>query len=211
MNVECDYPSTLQNIAIYDYWQNAEWAVKIGVGATRIQIRSLGYGWLWFIPLSPTRTSIGLVIPAEYYKKMGKRPEELYKEALQSDLEIAALLKNAHSENLLQTTKDWSFLAKRHAGQNWYLVGECAGFADPILSAGVSLAHLSAQQLAYTLLEMDRGTFESEWLKSEIRATAAAAHNDPHPFWGLLVYGEQAICRSEGVHFGTCKRRRTAT
>lgn len=82
MDVKCDYPSTLQNIAIWDYWQNAEWAVHIGVGATRIQVRSIGYGWLWFIPLGPTRTSVGLVIPAEHFKKLGKRPEEVYRQAL---------------------------------------------------------------------------------------------------------------------------------
>ncbi len=74
LDVGCDYPSTLRNIAIYDYWQNAEWAVNIGVGGTRIQIYSLGYGWMWFIPLGATRTSIGLVVPAEYYKQSGLTP-----------------------------------------------------------------------------------------------------------------------------------------
>lgn len=132
LGIACDYPTTLKNIAIYDYWQNADWVVKIGVGATRIQVRSLGYGWIWFIPLGATRTSIGLVIPAEYYKKSGKRPEELYAEALRDEPTLTDLLKNAHSEGKLQTTRDWSFLARRQAGANWFLIGECAGFADPI-------------------------------------------------------------------------------
>ncbi|HWD37449.1 MAG TPA: NAD(P)/FAD-dependent oxidoreductase [Fimbriimonas sp.] len=167
LDVRCDYPSTLQNIAIWDYWQNAEWAVKIGVGATRIQVRSLAYGWLWFIPLGPTRTSLGLVIPAEHFKKLGKRPEEVYQEALQEDAEVAALLKNATRENHLQTTKDWSFIAEKQAGENWFLVGECAGFADPILSAGVSMAHIGAQQAAYTILEIDRKTVDPSWLKEQ--------------------------------------------
>ena len=167
MNVKCDYPSTLRNIAIYDYWQNAEWAVKIGVGGTRIQVLSLGYGWIWFIPLGPTRTSIGLIIPAEYYKESGKRPEELYLEALTQEPIVAALTRNATSEGKLQTTRDWSFLAERQAGDNWFLVGECAGFADPIMSAGVTMAHLSARQLAYTILELERGEFDGNWLKEE--------------------------------------------
>jgi hypothetical protein len=67
----------------------------------------------------------------------------------------------------LQTTRDWSFLAERQTGDNWYLVGECAGFADPILSAGVSMAHIGAQQLAYTILESDRGELSSDWLKEQ--------------------------------------------
>jgi len=73
LDIECRYPSTLKNIAIYDYWQNADWAVEIGVGGTRIQVLSLGYGWIWFIPIGPTRTSIGLVIPVDYFKSSGKK------------------------------------------------------------------------------------------------------------------------------------------
>jgi flavin-dependent dehydrogenase len=173
LDVACDYPTTLKNIAVYDYWQNAEWAVNIGVGATRIQIYSLGYGWIWFIPLGPTRTSIGLVVPAEYYKESGLTPEQLYRRALESEERIADLTKNATCENLLQTTRDWSFLAEKHCGPNWFLVGECAGFADPILSAGVSMAHVGAKQLACTILELDRGNHKEKWLKEQFSSRQA--------------------------------------
>lgn len=166
MGIQCDFHPNLQNIAIWDYWQNAEWAVKIGVGGTRIQVRSLPYGWIWFIPMGPTRTSVGLVIPVEYYKDSGKKLPELYLQALQEEKTLAKLLKNATIESKLQSTKDWSFLASRHFGENWYLIGECAGFADPILSAGVTLAHTAGKQLAYTINEIELGG-NAEWLKSE--------------------------------------------
>ena len=166
-NIHCDTPSTLRNIAIWDYWQNTDWAVEIGVGGTRIQVLSLGWGWLWFIPMGPTRTSIGLVVPADHYKKSGKRPAELYEQALSEEPIVRDLIKNATSEGKLGTTKDWSFLARKHYGDNWFLVGECAGFADPILSAGVSMAQVGAQQLAYTILETERGSHDPKWLKGE--------------------------------------------
>jgi len=165
MGVEVDHPSTLKNIAIYDYWQNADWAVEIGVGGTRIQILSLGYGWIWFIPLGPTRTSIGLVVPASYYKESGKRPEDLYAQAVREQPILASLLKNATSEGKLQSTKDWSFLAKRNVGENWFLIGEAAGFADPILSAGMSMAHLGGREVAYSILELDRGKEDPAWIR----------------------------------------------
>jgi flavin-dependent dehydrogenase len=167
LGIECRYPSTLKNIAIYDYWQNADWAVQIGVGGTRIQVLSLGYGWIWFIPIGPTRTSVGLVIPADYYKQSGRRPEELYSQALQEEPIVAGLLKNATSEGLLQTTRDWSFVADRHVGDNWFLVGECSGFADPILSAGVTMGHIGGRQAAYTILELERGVLDAAWLKDQ--------------------------------------------
>ena len=173
LDVRCEYPSTLRNIAIYDYWQNADWAVKIGVGGTRIQVLTVGYGWLWFIPLGPTRTSIGLVVPADYYKKSGKTPADLYADAIQREPILGELLQHAQSEGKLQTTRDWSFLAARSAGANWFLVGECAGFADPILSAGVTMAHTAAREAACTILELDRGKLDASWLKDEFQRRQA--------------------------------------
>lgn len=167
MGVKTSSPTTLQNIAVWDYWQNADWAIEIGVGGTRVQVMSQGYGWIWFIPLSPTRTSIGLIVPAQYYKNSGKSPEELYVEAINGDVRISALIKNATSENKLASTKDWSFLAENHYGDNWWLVGESAGFADPILAAGMTITHQAGRELAYSILEMDYGKTDPAWIKDQ--------------------------------------------
>jgi len=157
MGIEVDEPSALKNVAGWDYWRNAEWAVSLGVGGTRIQILSLGYGWIWFIPIGPDRTSIGFVCPAEYYKKSGKTMEQLYREALAEEPRVQRLIENATPEDIFTTTKDWSFVAKRMTGQNWLLTGEAAGFADPILSAGMTLAHASAREAAFLIMEAERG------------------------------------------------------
>jgi flavin-dependent dehydrogenase len=167
MGVQAEYPTSLQNIAIWDYFQNADWAVEVGVGGTFIQVMSLGYGWIWFIPLGPTRTSVGLVIPAEYYKGSGRRPADLFAQALKEDERIAELLRNATSEGKLQTTKDWSFLASRQSGDNWFLVGESGGFADPILSAGLTITHAAGRELAFTILEIERGKLDTAWLRRQ--------------------------------------------
>ena len=167
LGIEVTEPSALKNIAIWRYWQDAEWAVTIGASGTRIQIWSLGWGWIWIIPITPTRTSIGLVVPAAYYKKSGKRPQELYDEALGQEPNVRHLLEGAAAEEELHTTKDWSFIASRMAGENWFLVGEAAGFADPILSAGVSMAMVGGQEAAITIAELERGALDRSWLKSE--------------------------------------------
>ena len=170
LGVQSDSPTTLHNIAIWDYWQNTEWAVKVGVGGTRVYIMSLGYGWIWFIPIGPTRTSVGLVVPAEYYKKSGLKPDELYAKALAEDPLIVSLMKSATSEQSLQTTKDWSFVADRICGENWFLVGESAGFADPILSAGLTMTHLGGREAAYTILDLLKGQNDAAWLKQQFNS-----------------------------------------
>ncbi len=165
LSIPVDEPASLKNIAMWDHWENAEWAVSIGVGGTRIQIMSLGYGWIWFIPISETRTSIGLVCPAEYYKKSGKRPEDLYLEAVQSEPRISSLIANAKRDGHVKATKDWSFTAQQMVGDNWFLVGESAGFADPILSAGITMTMVGAKECAYTIIEIEDGKHDKEWIK----------------------------------------------
>lgn len=167
MGVQTDCPTKLQNVAIWDYWQNADWAVEIGIGGTYVQVLSIGYGWIWFIPLGPTRTSVGLIVPAAYLKESGKKPAELYAEALQNDERVRGLMENASSEGKLSTTRDWSFLAERHAGENWFLVGESGGFADPILAAGLTMTHAAGRECAYTLLEMQKPKAKVDWLRSQ--------------------------------------------
>ncbi len=167
LEVECDYPTKLRNIAIWDYYQDAEWAVKIGDDGTRIQVMSLGWGWIWFIQITATRTSVGLVVPAEYYKQSGKTTEQIYLDALSEEPRIAGLLKNARREGQLHTTRDWSFIAERLVGENWFLAGDSCGFADPILSAGMTLAHTAGRRVAYAILELDRNQQDARWIKEQ--------------------------------------------
>lgn len=171
MGVAVDSPTSLQNVAFWDYWENTDWAVEIGVGGTRVQVLSLGCGWMWFIPLGPTRTSIGFICPAEYYKNSGKTPEELYNWACQNEPRVKELTANATRRNKVEATKDWSFLAERLTGSNWMLAGECAGFADPILAGGMMLAHSGARHAAYTILELEQSKLDADWLKSHYNDT----------------------------------------
>ncbi len=172
VEVELHSPTSLRNVAFWDYWQNTEWAENIGIGGTRIQIMSLSWGWLWFIPVSKMRTSIGLVMPAQTYKETGKRPQELYEEAIRTEPRISKLVENGTVEGNLQTTNDWSCLADRIAGENWFLAGDTCGFADPILSAGLTLAQTGAKRVAYSILELDRKVLDPQWIKNE--------YNDSH-------------------------------
>ena len=165
MDVEADPITSLQNIAIWDYWENTKWAVHIGVAGTRVQVLSQASGWIWFIPLGATRTSIGFICHAEHYKKQTKTPEELYLEALASDDRVMSLCEGATRRGKVETTKDWSFMAERTSGENWFLVGESAGFADPVLAAGMMLAHVAARELAYTLVELYKDDSRAEWIK----------------------------------------------
>ena len=57
----------------------------------------------------------------------------------------------------MRSTTDWSYVVDRTYGENWFLVGESSGFADPILAAGLTLTQTGGRELAYTILELERG------------------------------------------------------
>ncbi len=165
MGVQVDEPTKLKNIAIWNYWKNDEWAQTVNKGGIRARILSVGYGWIWYLPISANRSSIGLVTHAEYFKSTGKKPEELYGQALSDEPFLAKLLENAERIGSISTTKDWSFSAERLSGENWFLAGESAGFADPILAAGMTLTHVGSRELAYTLKALLNSQFDPQWLK----------------------------------------------
>ncbi len=186
MGIEVDVPTSLQNVAFWDYWEKTEWATRYPGGATRVLVLSIGCGWIWFIPLSETRTSIGFVCPRDYYREQGLKPEELYLRALEEEPLIAQLTDGASRRGRVEATKDWSFVADRVAGENWFLVGEAAGFADPILAAGMTLTQTSAREAAYTILELERGKLDGGWLRSsydENQTTRIRQHIRFADFW----------------------------
>jgi flavin-dependent dehydrogenase len=186
LNVPIEQPTSLQNVAFWDYWTDAEWAITIGKGGTRVQVMSIGYGWIWFIPISPTRTSIGLVVPAQYYKERKISPSELYAEALQKDPMIRDLIKHAKAEGPVHSTKDWSYVASQMAGPNWFLAGESGGFADPILAAGMTMAHAAGREAAYTIAALDAGELDRNWLfeqYTEQQRTRVIQHIRFADFW----------------------------
>jgi flavin-dependent dehydrogenase len=169
MEVSVECPTHLKNIAIWDYWQNASWAEEIGVGGTRVQLMSIPHGWIWFIPLGPTRTSIGLVCPAEHFKKSGLTTTQLYDQSVHQETRIAKLIEGGSPRGKVESTSDWSFLADRTVGENWFLVGESAGFADPILAAGMTLTHTGAREAAYSLLALmkEQPPHDTDWIKAQ--------------------------------------------
>lgn len=168
LGIQSDAPEELRNVAFWDYYDDAEWAIRIGTGGTRIQVRSLPYGWIWFIPIGATRASVGIVCPSSYYKEQGLTPDEMHARAMAEQPEIRHLLRNATSSTggKILSTKNWSHLSERLAGENWFICGEAAGFADPILSAGMTLAHTSGKEVAYAINEIELGGEDPGWIKS---------------------------------------------
>ncbi|MGI9013318.1 MAG: NAD(P)/FAD-dependent oxidoreductase [Phycisphaerales bacterium] len=193
-NVPVTQPSQLRNVAFWAYFDNARWAETIGTGGTRIRIMTLPYAWLWFIPIAESRASVGVVCHADHYKTMDLSPDAMLSKAIADEPHISNLLSDATMQGSnVQSTRDWSFLADRVIGSNWLLAGEAAGFADPILSAGMTLAHVSARDAAYTILELERGEHDDHWLRDRYnqRTRGSIEHHIRFALYWYAANGQQ--------------------
>lgn len=168
LDVAIMIPDELKNVAVWDHLDDVRWAEEVGVGGTRVHVRSLPYGWVWFIPIRPQRASVGVVCPSRYLVESGLSPQELHARAIRDQPQIRSLVSSAVSATggNVRSARNWSHLADRLVGENWWLVGEAAGFADPILSAGLTLAHESARHAAYSILELWRSDLPPNWLRA---------------------------------------------
>jgi flavin-dependent dehydrogenase len=104
--------------------------------------------WFWIIPITETRTSIGVVTDAETFKRARQTPEEFFAEALAGQPVLGERMAAAQRAGPVHATGDYSYRNTRLAGERWLLAGDAAGFIDPVFSTGVFLALGSGEKAA---------------------------------------------------------------
>ena len=117
-------------------------------GAERLQGRAEGHisifwfakGWFWFIPLSDGTTSVGAVSRPETFKNRDGDMTALFKELIQSCPGLARRLRDATLTGPATGTGNYSYAAETLSGPGYVMIGDAAGFIDPVFSTGVYLA-----------------------------------------------------------------------
>ncbi len=104
--------------------------------------------WFWVIPLSDTRTSIGMVTDTATFKAMRLDPQAALEQGLDEQPHFREILEGSTRVTEVYATGDYSYRNTRLAGPRWMLAGDAAGFIDPVFSTGVFLAIASGEQTA---------------------------------------------------------------
>jgi len=104
--------------------------------------------WIWIIPITAKKTSIGIVLEAQTFKRMRLEPEEAFNRILQENPKVIEQMSQARRVTDVHATGDFSFRNKRFTGERWVLAGDAAGFIDPVWSSGVFIATLSGEKAA---------------------------------------------------------------
>ncbi|MFN2621985.1 MAG: NAD(P)/FAD-dependent oxidoreductase [Chthoniobacterales bacterium] len=110
--------------------------------------------WFWVIPLSPTRTSVGVVLDGAVFKKSGLTADEFLQQAIEEQPVLMQQMRHAERVTPVRTAADFSYRSTQLTGDRWMLAGDAAGFIDPVFSSGVFLAVLAGEQAADVLHEV---------------------------------------------------------
>src|SRR5437879_4841569 len=112
--------------------------------------------WFWTIPLTETRTSVGVVMDTATFRATKLAPQAALEKFIAEQPLMVERMKNATRVSPAYSAGDFSYRNTRLDGDRWLLAGDAAGFIDPVFSSGVFLAIMSAEKAADTLEEVLR-------------------------------------------------------
>jgi len=138
----------LGKFAVYTHFRN----IRAGAEADElfasgnIYVPVVDIGWIWIIPLSGRRLSVGLVVQKERPKDCGV--EELLHRYLSASPVLQSLLAGAEQFAPVRVEADFSYSNENRYGLRYACCGDAAGFLDPVFSSGAFLAFTSAARVA---------------------------------------------------------------
>jgi len=121
-----------------------------------ITVVRLDFGWFWMIPLTAEKTSIGLVQTLDHFRGTGMEPGQCFDHVVSNSTELRRRMANAGRVSEFSFAGDYTYRHLQNAGPRWFLIGDAAGFIDPIFSSGVMLAVKSGYLAAQAALAADR-------------------------------------------------------
>ncbi len=138
----------LGKFAVYSHFENIQPGNEADelFRSGNIYVPVVDIGWIWIIPLSGRRLSVGLVVQKERPKDCDA--EELLRRYLQASPLLNRLLDGSEQYAPVRIEADFSYTNQSRYGSRYACCGDAAGFLDPVFSSGVFLAFTSASRVA---------------------------------------------------------------
>ena len=141
------YSEFFRSLALFGYFEGGKRLPPPNSG--NVLSCAFDSGWFWYIPLSPTLTSVGAVVRREMASRIQGDPEEALVALIAECPMISDYLRDAKrvtegQYGELRVRKDYSYTNTKIWRPGMVLIGDAACFVDPIFSSGVHLATYSA-------------------------------------------------------------------
>jgi flavin-dependent dehydrogenase len=166
-----------------------------------------GGAWIWIIPFSDGKTSVGVVAEPEFLAKYPGDTEAQLRAVLMSEPNTATRLRDMQIVFQPQRIKGFACSVKTLFGPRFALAGNATEFLDPIFSSGVTLAMesgLRAAQVAARQLRGESVDWQTEYADhvmqgvNTFRAYVTAWYDDRFP---TILFAAQ---RNPGVMSQIC-------
>ena len=151
-------------VAVWGYWDDAGRLEPPLEGNVLFETLGTTHGpaWAWFIPLSHTRTSVGVVAPRDCVGTLRKDPRGALTAWLAQCPRTTALLAGARPAaeppyHKVRLCADYSYASDAFWAPGLVQVGDAACFVDVLLSSGVHLATYGALLAARSIEAVLRG------------------------------------------------------
>lgn len=119
--------------------------ILVTVHATRPDV------WLWLIPFSGGRASLGVVARREFLAGYTGTPDERLRRIVSEDARLSRLLAGARWDTPAREIGGYAANVSSMHGPSFALLGNAAEFLDPVFSSGVTIAMRSASMAARVL------------------------------------------------------------
>ncbi|MGD0555064.1 MAG: tryptophan 7-halogenase [Streptosporangiaceae bacterium] len=141
------YSEFFRSLALFGYFEGGKRLPEPNSG--NIVCAAFDSGWFWYIPLSPTLTSVGAVVRRELADKIQGDPEQALTTLIAECPMISDYLRDAKRVTEgpygeLRVRKDYSYANTKFWRPGMALIGDAACFVDPVFSSGVHLATYGA-------------------------------------------------------------------
>lgn len=133
---------SLKKVAFFAHFRGVTRPEGRNAGNTVIVV--LQDAWFWMIPVNRELMSVGLVVDRDHVRNCGLEPEELLTRTIAATPWVAERMREAERVTPVYARRDFSYRMKKIVGENYALIGDAAGFLDPIFSTGVFIAMKSA-------------------------------------------------------------------
>lgn len=142
-----------KRFAVYNHFKGVKRAS--GRDGGNIIITRLRDGWFWSIPLDAEKTSVGVVSlrKRDEWKQPGFTPKTFFDNEIKRSEYLHDLIADATELDEYRVSADYTYSFRDYAGPQCMLLGDAAGFIDPIFSSGVYLAMRSATMAADNVIK----------------------------------------------------------
>jgi flavin-dependent dehydrogenase len=114
--------------------------------------------WIWVIPFSNGKTSVGFVgDPSFFDATSSMAPEEQLRALIATEPYLAERMKDVEFVFEPRVLQSYSVSTSKFYGDGFVLTGNVTEFLDPVFSSGVTLATVSSQTAAHLVIRKLNG------------------------------------------------------